>query len=184
MPRSPPGHERSGFKMTKRVRFALTVEVKIQDDRLVLIHIPLDLYPLYLQPILQLIFHEVPVMEDEKEDAEDNETPEVNSDSTQTAFLNLSITPVECSIVCTRELAEMYFAPVLEKIDIKSPENGRVSISEEDYIAMQIDGEGLDAGQRVLELSSPLAMAGMSVYITPRSFLCPVRGYMKAKRTI
>lgn len=100
-------------------------------------------------------------MEDEKGEAEDIETPEVNTDSSQTAFLNLSITPVECSIVCTRELAEMYFAPVLGKIDIKSPDNGRVSVSEEDYIAMQIDGEGLDAGQRVLELSSPLAMAGM-----------------------
>lgn len=151
--------------MTKKVRFALTVEVKFQDDQLALIHIPLDLYPLYLQPILQLIFHEVPVMEEEKDDADDTGTPEASSsDSTHTAFLNLSITPVECSIVCSRELAELYFAPVIEKMNITSPANGeRISISEEDFIAMQIDGEGLNAGQRVLELSSPLAMAGMSV---------------------
>lgn len=157
--------------MTKRVRFALT-EVKIQDDRLALIHIPLDLYPLYLHPILQLIFHEVPIMEDEKDNAEDVDTPEINSDPTHSAFLNLSITPVECSIVCTRELAEKYFAPIIKKLNITSPVNGeRISISEDDYVVMQIDGEGLDAGQRVLELSSPLAMEGMSVYTTRWSFL-------------
>ena len=31
----------------------------------------------------------------------------------------------------------------------------------EDYMVFQVDGQGLDAGQRVLELTSPLAMAGM-----------------------
>ncbi|KAK2763076.1 hypothetical protein FQN54_009709 [Arachnomyces sp. PD_36] len=153
--------------MAKRVRFSLTSEIKIQDDRLVLIHIPLDLYPLYLQPILRLIFHEVPVMEgeqDDDEEGEDFELPEEDSsDSGHTAFLNLSITPVECSIVCSRKLADMYFAPIIEQIGETSANGERVSISEEDFIAMQIDGEGLDAGQRVLELSSPLAMAGISI---------------------
>ena len=38
---------------------------------------------------------------------------------------------------------------------------GNVSISAEDYVVVQVDGEGLDAGQRVLELTTPLAMAGM-----------------------
>lgn len=36
-----------------------------------------------------------------------------------------------------------------------------IQISSEDYVAIQVDGQGLDAGQRVLELTSPLAMAGM-----------------------
>jgi hypothetical protein len=36
-----------------------------------------------------------------------------------------------------------------------------LSISQDDFIAMQVYGEGLEAGQRVLELTSPLAMAGM-----------------------
>ena len=31
----------------------------------------------------------------------------------------------------------------------------------EDFVVMQVDGEGLEAGQRVLELTSPLALAGM-----------------------
>ena len=34
-------------------------------------------------------------------------------------------------------------------------------ISREDYMVIQVDGQGLDAGQRVLELTRPLAMAGM-----------------------
>lgn len=38
-----------------------------------------------------------------------------------------------------------------------------IQVSSEDYVAIQVDGQGLDAGQRVLELTSPLAMAGMSV---------------------
>lgn len=39
--------------------------------------------------------------------------------------------------------------------------NPEIQISDEDYIVIQVDGQGLDAGQRVLELTSPLAMAGM-----------------------
>lgn len=39
--------------------------------------------------------------------------------------------------------------------------HGKVQISSEDYLVMQVEGQGLDAGQRVVELTSPLAMAGM-----------------------
>ena len=163
MPLMPPKYGLENLKITHTKKDSLTVEMGIQDDRLALIHIPLDLYPLFLQPILQLIFHEVPVMEDGKWDVDEIETPEASSsDQTHTAFLNLSITPVECSVVCARELAELYFAPMVEKLNENAAADGdRVSISKEDFIAMQIDGEGLDAGQRVLELSSPLAMVGM-----------------------
>ena len=35
------------------------------------------------------------------------------------------------------------------------------SVSSEDLVAISVEGEGLEAGQRVLELTSPLAMAGM-----------------------
>jgi hypothetical protein len=40
-----------------------------------------------------------------------------------------------------------------------------VDVSDNDYIAMQVLGQGLEAGKRVLELTSPLAMAGMCVSI-------------------
>jgi len=35
---------------------------------------------------------------------------------------------------------------------------------------MQVDGEGLEAGQRVLELTSPLAMAGISIFFITTYF--------------
>jgi hypothetical protein len=139
----------------------LTLELAIQDDRLALIHIPLDLYPFFLQPVLQLLFHEVPALAGQN--GEDADISSRNSfESTRPAFLNISITPVECSVVCSRELAELYFSPLAEKFNKSAAASGsRVLISREDFIVMQVDGQGLDAGQRVLELTSPLAMAGM-----------------------
>ena len=35
------------------------------------------------------------------------------------------------------------------------------SISEEDFVVISVEGAGMEAGQRVLELTSPLALAGM-----------------------
>lgn len=88
----------------------------------------------------------------------------------QPAFLNLSITPIECSVMCPRQLANKYFAPFVEHFVNASPSSqSRPSISQDDFIAMQVYGEGLEAGQRVLELTSPLAMAGM--YGIPPGFL-------------
>ncbi|KAI5283736.1 hypothetical protein KEM55_001388, partial [Ascosphaera atra] len=86
------------------------------------------------------------------------------------AFVNVSVTPVECSIACSRELANQYFVPVAETINrcqgvpgetsAEPQSTGRVLISKEDYIVMQVEGQGLDACRRVLDLTSPLAMAG------------------------
>lgn len=73
--------------------------------------------------------------------------------------MNISITPVECSIVCSRTLASELFVPVLNVLDPQA--RSTVNITTEDFVVMQVDGEGLDAGQRVLELTSPLALAGM-----------------------
>ena len=40
-------------------------------------------------------------------------------------------------------------------------ERDRIMISKEEFVVVQVEGQGLDAGQRVLELTRPLAMAGM-----------------------
>ena len=148
-----------------RVRLvSLTTVVEIQEDRLALVHIPLDLYPFFLNPILQILFHEVsPISENQvEEDEEYSERPRRH----QPAFLNFSLTPVECSIMCPRQLANEYFAPLVDKfVQSNSSGQSRLSISNDDFIAMQVYGEGLEAGQRVLELTSPLAMAGMFVQL-------------------
>lgn len=135
---------------------SLTMEVEIQDDHLALIHIPLELYSFYIQPILQLLFLDVSPIEGQLPSC-----PEVSAKALP-GFLNVSITPVECSVICSRTLADRYFAPLLDIQHHNTPAGcPRVEISPEDFIVMQVEGQGLDAGQRVLELTSPLAMAGV-----------------------
>ena len=51
------------------------------------------------------------------------------------------------------------FVPVLDSLDSSS--KSEVHITTEDFVVMQLDGEGLDADRRVLELTGPLALAGM-----------------------
>ncbi|GAB1193018.1 hypothetical protein APSETT444_002220 [Aspergillus pseudonomiae] len=137
----------------------------MQEDRLALVHIPLDLYPYFLNPILQVLFHEVPPISGNNADFQ-NGGPDGGHKRAQPAFLNLSITPVECSIMCPRQLANDYFAPLVERFAKDNVSNPcRLSISRDDFIAMQVYGEGLEAGQRVLELTSPLAMAGIKTQV-------------------
>ena len=84
------------------------------------------------------------------------------------AFLNVSVTPIECSIVCETELAKALFRPVIDQSfnTLKFHGPGGLSddictISDEAFVAISIEGAGMEAGQRVLELTTPLALAGM-----------------------
>jgi hypothetical protein len=77
-------------------------------------------------------------------------------------FVNISVTCNGCSIVCPRHQAEAYFSPLLAMLDTKARKG--VSISREDYSVIVIGGAGLEAGERVLDLTTPLAMAGISIF--------------------
>lgn len=159
-----------------------TVEV-LQEERLALVHIPRHLYPFFLKPILQILFHEVKPLDENGNEISDleeevDELPDGDSTSStstttkkpyQPSFLNISITPVECSVMCPRELAERYFAPLVQQFVVSGA--SPITFTKDDFIAMQVYGEGLEAGQRVLELTSPLAMAGM--YVCPLCLLRP-----------
>ena len=128
----------------------------VKDTQLALIHIPLHLYSSFLQPILQLL---LPNEDRSNGAATRGAVRPVRSWPYEHPFCNISITPIECSIACSRTLARELFVPARNSLD--SASRNQVSITNEDYIVMQVDGEGLDAGQRVLELTSPLALAGM-----------------------
>jgi hypothetical protein len=148
----------------------LTTTIEAQDDRLALVHIPLDLYPYFLTPILQVLFHEVPPVDQSHAEGLKNGSRD-GPRHAQPAFLNFSITPVECSIMCPRQLANKYFAPMIDNfVQNHASTQSRLSISQDDFIAMQVYGEGLEAGQRVLELTSPLAMAGISIFFVSTYF--------------
>ncbi|KKY22233.1 hypothetical protein UCDDS831_g03792 [Diplodia seriata] len=152
--------------------------LSLQDTQLALIHIPLHLYSNFLQPILQLLLPSSrPSSSDSASTNGSNAPRSKKSWAYEHPFTNISVTPVECSIACSREMAEDLFTPVRDSLDPSSRD--QVSITNEDYIVMQVDGEGLDAGQRVLELTSPLAMAGISIFFITTYFsdyiLVPVR---------
>lgn len=129
-----------------------------KDTQLALIHIPLHLYSSFLQTTLQLLLPN----ESRNGHSAFNCNGAVQPPPAwpyEHPFVNISITPIECSVVCSRKLANDLFVPALNLLDTTS--RAQVSITSEDYVVMQVDGEGLDAGQRVLELTSPLALAGM-----------------------
>ena len=140
-----------------------------QEERLALVHIPLELYPYFFKSVLRLIFDEISPLEESQKDDGDNieEYVDVSQQSPQyrqPAFLNMSITPVEVSVICPRRLVEKYFEPLMNDLSqLDNQLRSRLEVSENDYIAMQVLGQGLEAGKRVLELTSPLAMAGMYV---------------------
>ncbi|KAK2743548.1 hypothetical protein FQN57_004845 [Myotisia sp. PD_48] len=138
-----------------------SAHVLFMDEPLVLIHIPISFYPFFIHPILQLLFHDVSPI-----DSGGKFTGSIETD-----FLNISITPVECSITCSRTLATLYFVPMVDKFrQIAAPMGKSIDISEEEFLAMQVEGQGLDAGQRVVELTSPLAMAGISIFFISTYF--------------
>ncbi|KAF9641344.1 hypothetical protein BFW01_g704 [Lasiodiplodia theobromae] len=152
--------------------------LSFQDTQLALIHIPLHLYSNFLQPILQLLLPSSRPGSSDSASTNGSSAPRSKKSwAYEHPFTNISVTPVECSIACSREMAEDLFTPVRDSLDPSSRD--QVSITNEDYIVMQVDGEGLDAGQRVLELTSPLAMAGISIFFITTYFsdyiLVPVR---------
>ncbi|KAK5119900.1 hypothetical protein LTR85_007226 [Meristemomyces frigidus] len=134
----------------------LNAQIGFLDTHVALIHIPLLAYPLFVQAISQLLLR--------------NDTVDDDGNTIQPSrpwhfwhpFVNVSITPNECSVVCPRTEAETLFTPLLACLDPAI--RATVTVSKEDYSVMMIGGEGLEAGQRVLDLTSPLAMAGIPIF--------------------
>lgn len=140
-----------------------------------LVHIPLELYPYFFKAVLSLIFDEVSPLDTNDQDEDQLDDIDDESDhhpeSTQPAFLNVSITPVEVSVICPRRLVEKYFDPLINDLgQLDSSLRSRLGVSKNDYIVMQVLGQGLEAGKRVLELTSPLAMAGISIFFISTYF--------------
>lgn len=121
-----------------------------------LIHIPLVAYPYFIQSISQLLLHDPEVERDGE--AADGRKPW----AFWLPFVNVSVALNECSIVCPRDRADELFVPVLAGLSAEL--RSLVTVSREDYSVIAIGGEGLEAGQRVLDLTSPLAMAKIPIF--------------------
>ncbi|KAL7922460.1 hypothetical protein ACQKWADRAFT_292495 [Trichoderma austrokoningii] len=135
-------------------------QVSFLDGTYTLIHIPLELYPALLQPILRILLPQTQSLNFSR-DSTEYELEGLTTDF-QHAFLNISVTPIECSVVCHSSWAKNVFEPALNAL----PKNiGKgVSISEDTFMILAVTTAGLDPGGRVMELSSPLAFAGIPIF--------------------
>ncbi|KAH9901914.1 ACT domain-containing protein [Xylariomycetidae sp. FL2044] len=123
-----------------------------------LIHIPLDLYSSFLQPIVQVL---LPQDEETTDDLLADDVAGLSIDNKH-GFLNISITPVECSVVCHTEWARRVFEPVVRKLPTDVSKT--VTISNDSYLILSVISTGMNAGNQVMELTSPLALAGIPIF--------------------
>jgi hypothetical protein len=131
-----------------------------QNGTFALIHIPLTLYPTFLQPILQTLLPQSQQQQSSGSSLESDLQGLTIDD--QHGFLNISITPIECSIVCHSILAKNIFEPAIRKLPKDQAKT--VSMSKDSYAVFSVISAGMDAGSRVVDLTSPLALAGISIF--------------------
>ncbi|KAF7868316.1 hypothetical protein EAF04_004848 [Stromatinia cepivora] len=136
----------------------MNAQISFIDGEFSLIHIPLPLYSLLLQPILRVL---LPYKEAGPSDENQDEENSLIFDQ-EHGFLNISVTPIECSVVCHKSWAEAVFQPIISTL--AKDESNKVQISTDSYIVFSVDSTGTDAGQRVMDLTSPLAMAGVPIF--------------------
>ena len=129
----------------------------IQEGELTLIHIPLNQYENYVINILKLLF---PIPHDEKLNLISDPSREGKQHgwANRLAFCNISVTPIECSVICPKHIAEAIFAPKIAQSEVAGND---AMIVGGDFIAISIVGQGTEAAKRVQELTMPLSLAGM-----------------------
>ncbi|KYK61513.1 hypothetical protein DCS_02655 [Drechmeria coniospora] len=138
----------------------MNAQVSFLDGTYTLIHIPLDLYPIFLQPIIRVLLPQTQSL-DVSHDAPEF-APEGLTAENQHGFLNISVTPIECSVVCHASWAKNVFEPVIAALPAQQAKT--VTVFRDSYMVLSIISAGLDAASRVMELSHPLALAGIPIF--------------------
>lgn len=148
---------RQTFEMETTIKPVMITNNVKQEGQFSLIHIPLPLYSSLLQPILRVLLpHGGPTHSEPEGPIEG-----ITADNKH-SFLNISVTPIECSVVCHSSWAKNIFEPVIKAL----PEEfrGQVSVSKDAYNVFSVSSAGMEAGQRVMDLTAPLAMAGIPIF--------------------
>ncbi|KAH7310277.1 hypothetical protein BKA65DRAFT_414030 [Rhexocercosporidium sp. MPI-PUGE-AT-0058] len=137
----------------------MNAQISFIEGQFSLIHIPLPLYSSLLLPILRtLLPHGAPT-----HTPLDPEGPLSGLTNTNNHhFLNISVTPLECSIVCHVSWAQNVFAPLISRLP--APQAKQCHISKDTYIVFSVNSAGMEAGQRVMDLTAPLAMAAVPIF--------------------
>ncbi|KAH7374112.1 ACT domain-containing protein [Cadophora sp. MPI-SDFR-AT-0126] len=137
----------------------MNAQISFIEGQFSLIHIPLPLYASLLQPILRILLpHGGPT-----HTPLDPEGPLSGlSQDNKHHFLNISVTPLECSIVCHVSWAQNVFAPLISRLPPQQAKE--CHISKDTYIVFSVNSAGMEAGQRVMDLTAPLAMAAIPIF--------------------
>ncbi|KAJ4416655.1 hypothetical protein N0V85_002191 [Neurospora sp. IMI 360204] len=139
----------------------MNAQITFLDGTLSLIHIPLPLYSTFLQPILQILLP--PSQPLPSPPGRDSSTTTIHHHhQDETTFLNISITPLECSIVCPSSWASTVFEPAIARLPKDQAKT--ISISKDAYAVFSVISAGMDAGSRVVDLTCPLALAGIPIF--------------------
>jgi hypothetical protein len=135
----------------------MNAQISFIEGQFSLIHIPPHLYSALLQPILRVLLPHGAPSPDEPEGL-----LEGLSIDNKHGFLNISVTPIECSVVCHTSWAQNVFEPVINRLPKEA--SRQVLISKDSYIVFSVSGAGMEAGQRVMDLTAPLAVAGIPIF--------------------
>jgi hypothetical protein len=76
--------------------------------------------------------------------------------------LNISITPIECSVVCSKSWALQVFEPAIQRLSKDLQQH--ITISKDAYVIFSVSSAGMDAGRGVVDITAPLAMAGIPIF--------------------
>jgi hypothetical protein len=146
------------------------------------VSIPLEQYPFFAQGVCSLVLglwkkdiKRQGLVEGLTEDEIDEKCEKLEE------FYNVSFTPIECSVICATELVGMLFGKAL------AIGRGAEQIREE-YVAIKVDSDGQDTGERVLEVSAPMTTASISIFFITTYFsdyvLVPVGARDKVVRAL
>ncbi|KAM7217880.1 hypothetical protein V8F06_006692 [Rhypophila decipiens] len=140
----------------------MNAQISFLDGTVSLIHIPLSLYSDFLQPILQVLLPQSQTLKANSSPEELGSLFQGLTEDQQHGFLNISVTPLECSIVCHSSWSKSVFEPAIKRLPKELSK--QVSISKDSYTVLSVTSAGMDAGSRVVDLTSPLALAGIPIF--------------------
>ncbi|SPO00980.1 uncharacterized protein DNG_03728 [Cephalotrichum gorgonifer] len=138
----------------------MNAQISFLEGTFSLIHIPRNLYVSALQPIIRVLLPQTQSLEDAT--APLSREQHGLTEEGQHGFLNVSVNPLECSVVCHKSWAENVFRPVINALPKEASK--AISISSDEYLVISVINAGMEAASRVMELTSPLALAGISVF--------------------
>ncbi|PHH83009.1 hypothetical protein CDD83_3091 [Cordyceps sp. RAO-2017] len=105
----------------------MNAQISFLDGTYTLIHIPLDLYATLLQPVLRVLLPQA-------QSLEPGPGLEGLTADGQHGFLNISLTPLECSLVCHASWARSVLEPAIGALPAECA--ARVAVFRDAYMAL------------------------------------------------